>query len=347
VSASLTRARGAELPALLLADKVVAKLRDAAEALQYATTIQQAKVIADVAEAQRVFAQRQQLGDVVTGYAHEIKIHALAKLGELLAVMPKATGAKGIGPVIAVPGENRNQPATYRELGLSKKTAASAQELAALPLETRDAIAKQEVSLRDVQRDGRREARVDRLTNIALGNTPLCTERRYPIIYADPPWRYEQVRTDSRAIENHYPTMPLEDICAVDVGALATDDAVLFLWVPMPKLEEGLQVVRAWGFRYRTGLVWDKGQIGMGHYVRQQHELVFVAVKGDPPTPPDAARPASVVHAPRGAHSVKPAVFYELIERMYPTFPKIELFARTARAGWAAWGNQAATEVLA
>ena len=161
-------------------------------------------------------------------------------------------------------------------------------------------------------------------------------------IYADPPWRYEHVKTDSRAIENQYPTESLDAICAMPVANLTTDDAVLFLWATSPKLAEAMRVIDAWGFTYRTCAVWDKDQIGMGYYFRQQHELLLVAVKGEPPLPAVDARPASVIHAPRGEHSAKPAVFYEVIERMYPTFPKIELFARTAREGWAAWGNQAA-----
>jgi len=81
----------------------------------------------------------------------------------------------------------------------------------------------------------------------------------------------------------------------------------------------------------------------MGYYFRQQHELLLVAVKGTPPMPTTSARPASVIRSPRGEHSAKPSIFYDLIEQMYPTFPKLELFARSTREGWAAWGNQMTT----
>jgi N6-adenosine-specific RNA methylase IME4 len=186
----------------------------------------------------------------------------------------------------------------------------------------------------------RRADRLEHLGEIAKGNVALGVEARYPVIYGDPPWRYEHVKTESRAIENQYPTMALDEIAALPVNACATEDAVLFLWATSPKLAEAMGVIASWGFSYRTSAVWDKGQIGMGYYFRQQHELLLVAVKGSPPTPQPDARPSSVFRAPRGDHSLKPVALYEAIERMYPTLPKLELFARSTREGWAAWGNQ-------
>ena len=103
-----------------------------------------------------------------------------------------------------------------------------------------------------------------------------------------------------------------------------------------------MRVVEAWGFTYRTCAVWSKPQIGMGYYFRQQHELLLVATRGDMPAPPPAARVGSVVTADRGRHSAKPAEFAEIIERMYPALPKVELFCRSPRDGWAVWGNQSA-----
>jgi len=162
----------------------------------------------------------------------------------------------------------------------------------------------------------------------------------FPVLYADPPWRYEHVKTENRAVENQYPTMTLDDICALTVPA--ADDAVLFLWATSPKLAEAMQVLTAWGFTYRTCMVWVKDKIGMGYYARQQHELLLIGAKGEPPVPAEADRPSSVLEAPRTQHSAKPPAFYDVIERMYPGVQKIELFARQTREGWAAWGNQAA-----
>jgi len=186
----------------------------------------------------------------------------------------------------------------------------------------------------------RRDERMETLAAIATGNRGFDGVGTYPVIYADPPWRYDVVESESRAIENHYPTMSNEDIYALPIQPLCTDDAVLFLWATSPKLAEAMQVVAAWGFNYKTCMVWVKDKIGMGYYARQQHELLLIATRGAPPTPAPADRPSSVVNATRDAHSAKPTEFYELIERMYPGLPKIELFCRSPRDGWSAWGNQ-------
>jgi N6-adenosine-specific RNA methylase IME4 len=196
--------------------------------------------------------------------------------------------------------------------------------------------------IRAAKAEVRRAERIDRLVAISKGNTPLGLEQTYPIILSDPPWRFEHPPMGgSRIVENHYPTMTLEEICELPVPQLATDDAVLFLWATSSKLAECMTVIEAWGFSYRTCLVWVKDKIGMGYYCRQQHELLLIATRGQPPTPPESARPASILSAPRREHSRKPDEAYALIERMYPELARIELFARGTRPGWAAWGNQA------
>jgi N6-adenosine-specific RNA methylase IME4 len=198
-------------------------------------------------------------------------------------------------------------------------------------------------SVREAVREVRRQERLDTLAGISAGNKPLSDTKGgpWPVLYADPPWRYEHCESESRAIENQYPTMTLKEICALPVPGICTPDAILFLWATSPKLAEALEVVAAWGFIYRTCAVWTKPQIGMGYYFRQQHELLLVATRGSPPTPPPEARLPSVFHADRGAHSAKPEALRLAIEAMYPTLPRVEMFARAASKGWATWGNQA------
>jgi N6-adenosine-specific RNA methylase IME4 len=106
-------------------------------------------------------------------------------------------------------------------------------------------------------------------------------------------------------------------------------------------LEEALSVARTWGFKYRTNIAWVKNAIGLGRWVRSQHELLLICTRGDMRTPLPAARPPSVISERRREHSRKPDAAYELIETMYPALPKIELFARQAREGWDSWGNEA------
>lgn len=194
--------------------------------------------------------------------------------------------------------------------------------------------------IRQAKTEQRREDRLEKIAEISQGNAELKTDIRYPVLYADPPWRYEHAESESRAIENQYPTMALDEICALPVADLVTPDAILFLWATSPKLAESMRVIESWGFTYRTCAVWDKQKIGMGYYFRQRHELLLVATRGSIPTPAPENRAASVIVEPREEHSAKPAKFAELIESMYPSLPRIELFCRSPRAGWAAWGNQ-------
>lgn len=193
-------------------------------------------------------------------------------------------------------------------------------------------------SIHDALADGRLDRKHAAVAAIAaLPAVPLESLGPFPVLYADPPWRYKHANP-SRAIENHYPTMELQDIKALDVPAC--DNAVLFLWAPSPMLEEAFEVMAAWRFRYRTCMVWVKPSFGTGYYVRQQHELLLIGDRGDLRCPDPEDRPSSVVMAPRAGHSVKPVEFYEVVERMYPLLERVELFARQTRPGWSAWGNE-------
>jgi len=328
-----------KLPATVARDAVVRRLIDAERALKQATNVQQVKLLMNVAAAQKVFAARQQLGEDVIGYAHRLKIHALARLGELLRELPKATGKAGPGRGKAgrPSGPAFTPAATLTDLGITKNTSAVAQQLAALPPSLREQIAQQEVSLTKVLRERKQSATRDER------HTRPLPAGLFKLLYVDPPWRYEHVETDSRAIENQYPTMSLDDICTLRVPS--ADDCVLFLWATSPKLADALRVVEAWGFSYRTCAVWDKEVIGMGYYFRQQHELLLVAARGTLPVPEPSARVSSVIRARRGAHSEKPARVYELLEAMYPAFKpadRAELFARRQRPGWTTWSNEPA-----
>ena len=162
----------------------------------------------------------------------------------------------------------------------------------------------------------------------------------YSVVLADPPWHFTIDRSPSRRLDNHYNTMSLEDICALRVKDLLTTSAVLFLWVPAAlMLNEGKAVIEAWGFDYKTSVAWDKGRGGMGDYFRMRHEVLLFATKGRPLVPEPANRPDSVIVFPRRGHSEKPYI-YPMIEKMYPDFAYLELFARIFRRGWDLWGNE-------
>jgi len=161
----------------------------------------------------------------------------------------------------------------------------------------------------------------------------------YDVILADPPWRYDFVEAPNRAIENHYPTMSLDEIKSLKIPA--ADNAVLFLWATAPLLKSALEVMDAWGFVYHTCAVWDKEKIGMGYWFRVQHELLLLGVKGNVATPPPNVRVSSVIRSARQEHSRKPDVVYEIIENMFPNARLLELFARrNDRERWSVWGNE-------
>lgn len=186
----------------------------------------------------------------------------------------------------------------------------------------------------------KQEARRKREEGLAL-KTP---QGKYGVIYADPPWKFEVYSEDTgqgRAAEAHYSTMPVEDIGKIPVASFAADNCVLFMWTTAPTLREAFALLAAWGFVYKTHCIWAKDKIGLGFWFRNQHEILIVAVKGMPPAPAHGTQWPSVIEAPRGRHSEKPAVFYELIEGYFPNLPKIELFARSQREGWDCWGNEA------
>jgi len=320
------------------------KLGDATKLLAQVRDAPSAKKLMDLASAAEHYARKAKLGEESIASASAIKLDAERMLGRYLKATPDAPrgGRPDLGPA-SVP---KSSVPTLASLGISKKLSSEAQRLAAIPDDDFAAVKASPspaAAMRSLISATNRADRMDDLAKIAVGNAPLpigSTAARYPVIYADPPWRYEFVQTESRAIENHYPTMALDEICGLAVGELATPDAILFLWATSPKLHEALAVVSAWGFTYRSSAVWVKDQIGMGYYFRHRHELLLVATRGSFPAPAPADRHDSVIEAPRGKHSEKPEVFAEVIERMYPKLPKVELFCRSPREGWSVWGNQ-------
>ena len=172
---------------------------------------------------------------------------------------------------------------------------------------------------------------------------PAAEDLIFPVLLADPPWRYDFSKSKTRAIENQYPTMELAEIMALPVQLWAADAAVLYLWATAPKLPEALAVMNAWGFTYKTNMVWVKHCIGMGYWARGRHEHILIGTKGNFPAPAAPDRPDSVIEAPRRKHSAKPHELYEVLELAYPDLPKLEIFARARREGWQAWGNECNT----
>ncbi|HMO41693.1 MAG TPA: MT-A70 family methyltransferase [Saprospiraceae bacterium] len=174
-------------------------------------------------------------------------------------------------------------------------------------------------------------------------------EGRYSTILADPPWQFQN-RTGKMAPEHkrllRYPTMELKEIMDLPVPKLAAAKSHLYLWVPNALLQEGLRVMEAWGYTYKSNLVWFKirkdggpdGR-GVGFYFRNVTELILFGVRGSMRTLQPGRRQVNILSTQKREHSRKPDEIYDLIEACSPG-PYLELFARFRREGWRQWGNE-------
>jgi N6-adenosine-specific RNA methylase IME4/ParB-like chromosome segregation protein Spo0J len=269
-----------------------------------------------------------------------------AKAAELLNVgkrsVERATEVRDHGAPELVSAVEQRKVSVSAAAAIASQSIDEQREILALVEPKLILKAAQAINARKAEK--RHAERIAKLAELSKGNTALDTTRRYPVIYADPAWQFRHgISSPTPDTENHYPTMTTEAICALPVANLATPDAVMFLWTTTAHLPEALRVMTAWGFEYQTNMVWIKDWIGPGYWVRGRHELLLIGSRGNMPHPAPSARPDSVIEAPRREHSRKPDEAYELIERMYPDLPRIELFARHARAGWAASGNEVET----
>ena len=175
--------------------------------------------------------------------------------------------------------------------------------------------------------------------------------KRFGTILADPPWQFQN-RTGKMAPEHRrlsrYGTMTLDDILAMPVADLAAPRSHLYLWVPNALLPDGIAVLKAWGFSYKSNIVWHKNRKdggpdgrGVGFYFRNATELILFGVRGkDVRTLPPGRRQVNIIKTMKREHSRKPDELYDLVETC-SWGPFLELFARGARKGWSAWGDQA------
>lgn len=272
-------------------------------------------------------------------------------------------------------------PSSAAEIGMSPKSVHEARivrnALARNPAAVRDALDKMiaegdeptRVALRRAIRDtaktlrdedmrSSRANRIRRAVDIASGAAPTASGAlpcgAFPIIYADPPWQNEvwsQASGHDKSPENHYPTMPLDEICDLCAGekSPAPRDAVLYLWRTGNRAVHGQRVAEAWGFEVVSEIIWEKGGLGTGRWVRDAHEVLMICRRGSFPPPGDP--PKSIYHEKKTRHSRKPAWFAELITRAWPAVPKLELFGRRdtlapddvrlkPENAWTLWGNE-------
>lgn len=185
---------------------------------------------------------------------------------------------------------------------------------------------------------------------------PELPEKKYSIIYADPPWDYggkmqfdKSGKTDFNkgwgkdifisAANFKYPTVKTKDLIKIPLQQISEDDCLLFMWVTSPHLKQGIELGTSWGFDYKTvGFVWDKMNHNPGQYTLSYCELCLIFKKGKIPKPRGKRNIKQLVRVPRGKHSEKPIEVIKGIDEMFPSQKKIELFARRSHPGWDTWG---------
>jgi N6-adenosine-specific RNA methylase IME4 len=171
-------------------------------------------------------------------------------------------------------------------------------------------------------------------------------EKKYKIIYADPPWRYQDRTPPQGGAESHYQTMKLEDICTMQISEIVEEDCVLFLWATYPLLPEAIKVLESWGFTYKSvAFTWVKKNkkadtffFGLGRWTRGNPEICLLGVRGKPKR--ISASVSNLTISPIQKHSQKPEMIREKIVELMGDLPRIELFARQTADGWDSWGNE-------
>jgi len=266
-------------------------------------------------------------------------LDAEARIGEIIAKIPDYHSA-GRGTM-----KRKELP-----IGITKKQSSAFQTLA----ENKDIIEQVKA---DAEAEDDLPTRTEVLRRVAEKKRedqknqtiPVLPKNKYQLIYADPPWMYDVDLSSgaTRSPENNYPVMDLEALVKFGdkVKEISNKDCVLFMWITAPKLNWMNPVLEAWGFEYKTNLIWDKIKPNMGHYSSVRHEILIIAGKGncaptcDGKTIQSVDSVQSIEKSVR--HSEKPIEFRKIIEKLYPTHKKIELFARgDAPKGWAFWGNE-------
>ncbi len=182
----------------------------------------------------------------------------------------------------------------------------------------------------------------------------MKTQKKYSVILADPPWHYEvySKKGTGRSAESHYPTMPASDIMALPVADIAEKDSALFLWVTFPCLLDGIEVLKSWGFEYKTvAFVWVKQNKkssslfwGMGHRTRSNVEICLLGTRGRPKCISAGVHQVIVSHIEE--HSKKPQEVHQRIIQLMGDVSRIELFARRKTEGFDVWGNEVEPDII-
>lgn len=344
-------------PAIVEPTHLTTRYERAMYYLAEAVRVDEVMHLRDEAEQIRLLG-RQAKDKTLQADAVELQMRSERKLGELL-IAAREAGQLGTGRMPKAEGNGSMAELfppriSLEQAGIDKKLSMKAQALAKgseavfedVVRMSRDKILAGKAvvinPIKDVTKRAKQLKRQIKEAQLAARQLKLPDEQ-FGVIYADPEWKFETWSAEGldRGAENHYPTSELSVIKSRPVGTLAANDCVLFLWATVPMLPQALEVMRFWGFDYKSHFAWDKIDAGTGYWNRNQHELLLVGTRGNIPCPAPGTQYPSLISSRKGVHSEKPDWAYELIEEYFPNLPKLELNARRRRDGWKAWGLEA------
>jgi N6-adenosine-specific RNA methylase IME4 len=318
----------------------------AKNALAHARTLDDVKAIRDKAEAIRMYVRAQGESFLIQNYAAEVKIRAERKAGFLLS-------ESGFGQM---GGDRKSKDiVSLDSLGIKNHQSKRWQKMSSVPdTEFEKHVASVIESEKELTTAGvlslaktaanemRNETTIAGTSSIDDLSAIIAAGQKFACIYADPPWQYGNQATRA-STDNHYPTMGTPAIAALPIAELAAENAHLHLWTTNAFIFECQEIMRAWGFTYKSMLIWVKPQMGIGNYWRVSHEIMLLGIRGRCPFLNRAQM--SWVEAKRTTHSTKPDVVRQMIEKVSPG-PRLELFGRRTVPGWTVWGNQVESNVF-
>lgn len=339
-------------------------LAAARRALEEADTLPALASLAHRGEVARIAARKAKLSEEACLDWGEYSLDAQREAGKMLAAMDKQAGARGIGKSADEVEFHSGTPLPPKlaDLGVTKKESHRWQAVASLPDDEYEQYKEKARAKGEITRAG--AIKLAKQVHAAQPEpkpvvVPVGT---FATLVADPPWRYGNTATRAAA-QDHYDTLSIAQLCGEEplpdgmnlakdvVLPKVAERAHLYLWTTSGHLPEAFKVMEAWGFEYKTYLVWVKPQMGMGNYFRVSTELVLFGIRGGMRTQDMGIMNYFTV--PRGKHSSKPTAFYDLVAKASPG-PHLEMFARCdaenqlpgtcqcskCRLGWEVWGNQ-------
>lgn len=325
----------------------IIELSKARRALASATSFDDVLSIRDTAEAARVYARAAKLSLEAMNEATTVKLMAERKAGGMLAESGLSKGC--------------NAPLRLADIDVSRMQSSRWQRLASIPESDFNRFieeakeAERELTTAGALKFAKQLAAsgsqaAPTVWSGTTGHTSsldelVATGEKFSTIYADPPWQYGNQATRA-STDNHYATMSIDDLMDMgeQVKELAERDAHLWLWTTTSFLPDAIPLMAAWGFIYKTNMVWIKPQMGIGNYLRVSHEHLLLGVRGSLTT--NANDQMSWIQAGRTEHSAKPAEFRRMVERLSPG-PYLEMFGRQQIDGWKVFGNQVDPQLFA